>query len=1394
MPSAEKQNVEGGKPPHIGPANQRLDEGESSERYRKRWYQFWMPSSQPPPPPFSLNDATLTPLATASFISILTYSWLTPIMMLGYQRALQAPDLWRVRPEDEAAPLCKALDEAWSGRVEEARTRSKRKKHWRQISKPNKTEEEKPSLAWALNDALGKSFWLAGAYKVVGDATQLMAPLLVKAIIKFAQERSQGGPDTPHMGKGIGLAIGLPLLTIWGSICTHQFFWRSMMTGVAARTALTASLYSRGLRFRPGQDNQHLLNHISTDVSRIDSCAQWFHAIWTTPIQVTICLILLCLQARTRGLMSYQLNIRKRSTQYTDQRASLLRELLGNMRIVKMFVYEEHFQKRLGEIRKKELSGTRSVLFIKTVNQAAAFSIPVFAAVVSFVTYAATHNHSLDAAIVFPSLALFSMLRQPLLMLPRALSSTVDAKNAIRRLEAVFLTETIEQRIVIESNQSEAVVVKCAEFVWYHTQDPQNKEATSKQGNGNDSPTDPIARLQQKKIAFRLADVSFSVPRGSLTAIVGPVASGKSSLLLGILGEMPRTKGSVVFGGRIVYCAQTAWIQNATLRDNIVFGRPWDEERYRTSVRDASLDVDLEQLPDGDLTEVSQSELYLSGGQKQRVNIARALYDDSAEVFLLDDPLSAVDAQVGQAVFQNAILNNLKARGKTVLLTTHALHLLPSVDYIYTVARANTLLYDDEKSEKYQGSLEKTEDGSSSLSSKALPVEVVGRIQEHGTYQDLLSAAQEFARLVHHFGRENERIVNREQLALDKRVKPEGLKVNGKKTPAGKNTTTGRLENKLIQPEKRTTGTVKWGVYGRYFSSGGSLLLLPVVIASTLLAQGCYGLGYFWLVWWQNDSFKQSSTIYMIGYAALGIGSVLFSLIRGVALCCLTYESSKTLHREVLSQVFHAPILFFDTTPLGRILSVLGKDIDTMDNSLSDSIRIYISTMSTLVASVIVITILEHYFIVVAVVILALYQYFAAFYRASAREVKRLDASLRSLLYSQFSESLAGVSTIRGYGMANQFLAENKYHIDLENRALYLTTANQRWLAIRLNLLGSLLVFAVAIMSVVGVNGVSAAEIGLVLSTLTGMVQVMGLMTRQSAEVENNMNAVERVLQYTSSGTVPQEQSNFTSPQVPPDTWPSNGAIEIRDLVMSHRAGLPPTLREVSLDIRPGERIGIVGRTSAGKSSLISSLFRFTELTSGSIRIDGLDIAGLGLDALRSKIAIIPQEAGVLSGTVRSNIDPFNEHEEATLHDALKRSHLIGDISERESSPLGLDTVITAGGENLSLGQRSLLSLARALVKRTKILVLDEATASVDIETDSKIQKTVEAESRGRTILCIAHRIRTIINYDRVVVMDEGRVVQLGIPSELYAQPGGIFRDMCEQNGVGADEFDRVKA
>ncbi|KAJ1300470.1 hypothetical protein OPQ81_005285 [Rhizoctonia solani] len=521
----------------------RLNEGENYERYRRHWYQLWLPSTRPSPPPTSLADASMTPLASASFVSVLTYSWLTPLMTLGWQRTIQASDLWRVRAEDEAGPLSQSLDEAWAKRVERAKANPDKRKRW--FSMGSMWNGDEPSLALALNDVFGRRFWMGGLFKVIGDVSQLMAPLLTKAIIQFAQERSRGGANTPHIGQGIGLAIGLPLLTICASVCTHQFFWRSMTTGVSARAALIASLYSRGLRFGPGEKQYNLVNHVSTDVSRIDFCAQWFHAIWTAPIQISICLILLCLQlgpAALAGfslfiflipvqktLMSYQLGIRKKSVVHTDTRASLLRELLGSMRIVKVCAYETQFEDRLEETRRRELKGIRSMVFIKAANQAVAFAIPTLAAVLSFVTYAATHEQLLDPAVIFPSMGLFQMLRQPLMFLPRALSSAVDAKNALGRLKPIFLAKTIDTQLHVDLNQEDALVVKDAEWVWY-----QQPKAKTRKHKGEKNEKDLTEKGDQreandqgpaKTVSFRVADITLSVPRGSVVGIVGPVGS-----------------------------------------------------------------------------------------------------------------------------------------------------------------------------------------------------------------------------------------------------------------------------------------------------------------------------------------------------------------------------------------------------------------------------------------------------------------------------------------------------------------------------------------------------------------------------------------------------------------------------------------------------------------------------------------------------------------------------------------------------------------------------------------------------------------------------------------------------------------------------------------------------
>ncbi|EJD47908.1 ABC protein [Auricularia subglabra TFB-10046 SS5] len=1382
--------------------------------YRERWYQIWRPRDPPPPPPERLDDAKELPIAReANIISILTYHWLSPIMTLGYQRPLQATDLWKVDQSREAGFLSDKLDAAWDRRVREAAEwnasldkgevqpaalrralwtaaamargrgwqtrRDARAEHWRTVD-----ARRTASLAWALNEPFAFEFWSGGLFKVVADTAQLMGPLVAKAIINFAKHRAaarQSGEPLPSVGRGVGMAIGLFLLTIMASVSQHQFFWRSMSTGVLARAALISSLYKRGMRLTPKSRTIHrhadLVNHISTDVSRIDYAAQWFHAFWTAPIQITICLIVLLVQLGPSALagfslflliipfqqraMAAQLSVRQKSMKWTDQRARLLQELLGAMRIIKYFCYEKPFLKRIDSIRKEELKGIRKILYIRAANLGVAFSIPVLAAVLAFVTYVLS-GHPLDPAIIFTSLSLFQLLRQPLMFLPRSLAAISDAQSALQRLRGVFDAELMtDAPFIVNTLQKQGLRVVDTDFQWEESKKHKDKDTHGK-AKAKDIDIDP------SQPPFALRAINMDIPRGTIVAIAGRVGSGKSSLLQGLIGEMKKLKGDVSFGSTVGYCSQVAWIQNATLRDNVVFGREWDEDRYWRAIENASLLPDLELLPDGDLTEIGEKGINLSGGQKQRVNIARALYYD-ADIVLLDDPLSAVDAHVGQALFTNAILSQMKNRGKTVILVTHALHFLHQVDYIYTM--------------------------------------VDGRIAETGTFDALMQGGGAFSRLITEFGGEQDKKQEEEE-AEEAVLEPVKKSTKG----AGKAAGTGKLEGRLIIAEKRTTGAVALNVYSCYLRAGRAILTMPSIVLCAILMQVAQITNTYTLVWWQADTFHQPYKFYIGLYAGLGVGQAIFTFLLGVTMGWMSIFVSRNMHYDAVHKVFHAPMKFFDTTPLGRILSVFGKDIDTIDNTLSDSMRMLVLTLGNVVGSVVIITIVEHYFIIAVLFISVGYQYFAAYYRRSAREMKRLDANLRSLLYSHFSESLSGpgLATIRAYQESKRFLSDNEYFVDLEDRALFLTITNQRWLAIRLDFLGAGMIFCVGMLVVFGVNGISPAQTGLILTYTTSLTQMFGMVTRQSAEVENNMNSVERVSRYCEDGAIEQEQPHEAPDRQPPKAWPSEGRVEFKDVIMSYRSDLPPVLNNINVSIKAGEKIGVVGRTGAGKSSLLVCLYRIVELSSGAILLDDIDISTLPLTDLRSKLSIIPQDPTLFSGTIRSNLDPFSLFDDARLWDALRRAHLIDphppssrastDIDEvtldegytKTKTRYTLETIVESEGANLSVGERSLLSLARALVKDSKVIVLDEATASVDLETDSKIQRTIQSEFGDRTLICIAHRLRTILSYDRILVLDAGRVMEFDSPLNLFLQEGGIFRSMCDGSGITRAEIEKA--
>ncbi|GAA5902364.1 hypothetical protein JCM6882_000511 [Rhodosporidiobolus microsporus] len=1418
-----------------------------TQEIKTRW---WLPRPREPFPSF--DDAPVMPLENASWFSRFTFLWIQPTMTLGYQRTLVPTDLYRVPESMESGHLADVLManfekrrkkiEEWNKALDDGSFQPGplRRAWW----KMRKTDgKRKPGLAWALSDTFFWEFWSAGVLKVISDSLLVTSPLVTRALISFGSDayyahRGVPGYSPQPIGVGVGLAVGLWCMQILASLFLHSFFRYSAGTGVLARAALIAAIYRKAMvlsgKARTVITNGRLVNHIGTDVSRIDFCAGFFHMSWTASIQVIIILVILLVEIGPSCLvgvgflfimippqtmaMKKMFTFRKRAMVWTDKRARLIGELLGGMRVLKFFAWEIPYLEKLSEYRSKELYQVRNLLISRAATTGVALALPMLATVLAFVTYANT-GHSQTAESIFTSLTLFQLLRMPLMMLPMSLSTITDAHNALGRLTEVFLADERSNTLEVNPDAKHAVRVSDADFQWESTppdsapkskkekavaakeakkaekrdrKEKREKAAKVETKLAENAPADPEEAVnageaqgdipdsgdvkkggdedEGEKEVLQLRGINLAIPKGQLCAVVGAVGSGKSSLLQALVGEMKKTRGEVEFGGTIAYAAQQAWMQSCSLKENVLFGRPYDEARYNRVIRDACLEADIEMLPYGDLTEIGEKGVTLSGGQKQRVNIARTLYYDS-DIVLLDDPLSAVDAHVGKALFDNAICGSLA--GKTRVLVTHALHFLPRVDYIICLDH--------------------------------------GKITQTGTYQDLVGdKTGAFAALMEEFGgdleQEDEKKDEVEEAAIDGEGAVEGEGKEKEKKPADK-----PKAKALMQEEERATGSVSGHVYREIFRLAQGWWTFSFLILSILLQQGAQVVGSYFLVWWQEDEFNQPQGFYEGMYGMLGVLQAVFSFMLGIATTLIGYHVSKSLHHGAIKGVLRAPMSFFDTTPTGRIMNRFSKDIDTIDNTLNDSFRMFVSTLAGVVGSVVLISIVQPWFLLVVAGVLCLYGFAARFYRQSARELKRLDNLLRSSLYAHFSETLSGLATVRAYGETDKFLKRNEAYIDLEDRAYFLTVINQRWLGLRLDFFGSCLTFAVAMFGVGTTTSVSPSQTGLVLSYILSISSAFSWMVRQGAEVENDLNSVERVMHYANN--LEREAPAVIEDSRPPAEWPKDGGVEFKDVVMSYRPELPPVLKGLNLSIKPGEKIGVVGRTGAGKSSIMLTLFRLVELKSGSITIDGVDISAIGLADLRKRIAIIPQEANLFAGTIRTNLDPFGEYDDATLNSALKRAHLIeqdqpaptpsassasasaADVGAAtppphpsgSSTPTGsrfsLDLAIEDEGANLSVGERSLVSLARALVKNSKIIVLDEATASVDFATDSRIQATIRSEFKDKTMLVIAHRLRTIIDSDRVLVMDAGKVAEFDTPLDLF-RAQGIFHSMCERSGI----------
>ncbi|KAH8921178.1 P-loop containing nucleoside triphosphate hydrolase protein [Atractiella rhizophila] len=1342
-------------------------------RKRKLYWPFSYYPPPPPPPPSSSPSASTplppSPEATARLLSRLTWSWLTPLLSLGYQRPLHTSDLFILPPSISCTHLSRKLSEgferrqldaaAWNERLEEGKSqRWERVRRRTQLfllpflrvkgeaGKGERGLKKEPLLVMAMNDAIGREFWIGGAMRAVSDVIQVCTPLISKEIILFAQRthaaRTSSSPtptQQPSIGKGLSYCFALLALQLLASQCSQQGSMIVQRATIGARGAIVASVFERSMERMNAKDMDkgRLMNHIGVDVGMVDGAMGFFHIAWTSVIQFIIILAFLLhslgpsalagvgfviLSSPLQGMiMGKMAKMRKGVMEVTDRRSRLTREVMNGIKLVKLFAWERPFVKKMEGVRREELQELKKLLTFRAITMAVYFGLPSLSAVISIIVYSSIHSdRTLDPAIIFPSISWFFLLRIPLTYLPLSLSFSVDGWNAIRRLQKLFVLTTGKEKgegqpaLVVDDEAELAIEIEGGRFTW-----------------DGDADSDG-SRKELKDICLRIA-------RGKLVAIVGPVGSGKSSLLAALTGEMKKLEGKVKLGAEIAYVPQIAWIQNASLRDNVLFGQPFEEERYWSVIQAACLEPDLEVLPDGDLTDIGEKGINLSGGQRQRVSIARAMYFQRAGLVLLDDPLSAVDAHVAETLLNHAIKRLLADR--TRILVTHNLNILHQVDYVICLDQ--------------------------------------GSISEQGTYEELVQRGDVFARLIAEFGRLNKEDADREVViseSQDERL--EESKVESRK----------RAGKKIIQEEDRASGSVAFSVYVAFAIAGGAFLGI-VLLLSLALFSSIGVLNNYWLVWWEVDAFNQSRGFYISIYGGLGFAQTLFSFLMGLAGVIAGYQASKRLHNAAFRRVIRAPQYFFDTTPLGRILPRFSSDVNVLDNSLNGSIRIVLSTFGQLAGILVIIAIVLPWFIAPLAVISAVFFLIAKFHRPSAREIKRSNNLLRSGVAAHFSESIAGTSTIRAYGETARFVRDNQRAIDLENSAYYLSYCNQHWLGVRLDIIAMSLTLSVTLLSVgLAKTSVTPAQVGLVLSYVTQISQALGFLVRESATLETEMNNAERLIYYAHK--IVQEAPAVVKGRPSDLAWPETGSLSFKDVRMIYRRGLPEVLHRVSFEVKAGEKIGICGRTGSGKTSLLMALFRVVELASGSIEVDGEDISKMGLETLRSRLAIIPQEPLLFNGTLRSNLDPFGEYDDARLNDAIKHCHLNDSPTHR----FHLDTKIEDEGANLSVGERALVSLARAIVKDSKIYLIDEATSSIDQEKDSKIQETIRCELKDKVVMCIAHRLETIIGYDRILVMNEGKIAEFDSPERLALTPSSLFGSMCSSADISLADIQAAQS
>ncbi|XP_063347090.1 ATP-binding cassette sub-family C member 2-like isoform X2 [Pelmatolapia mariae] len=1363
-------------------------------------------------PPEAKDLIKKNPEAGAPFLSRITFNWLNSMVLKGYKQPLVQEDMWDLNESDSTAFINERFQHFMKPELDAARVRFQNKMK-KKSAKTRDSAQEDPQQN-GLSSGLGKGVsqdvlmmeergkredekkkkdnkeeenypnsWLittiyktfkrilieSVCFKLLQDVLTFVSPQLLKLMISFTQDKSR------HAWEGYLYAVLLMVVALLQSLTLQQYFQRCHVLGMKVRTALMAAVYKKALVVsndtRKESTVGEMLNLMSADAQRFNDVTTSIHLLWSCPLQIIISIVFLWLELGPSVLAGLGIMVliiptnallatkaRKLQTEnmkFKDKRMKIMNEILNGIKILKLYAWEPSFQKQVEDIRGEELKVMKKSAYLHSFSILTSCCIPALVSLATFAIFVRVSNDNvLTAEKAFTSISLFNILRAPLAMLPMLIASIVQTAASKTRLEKFLAGEDIDSDTVRQDPSFNTAVSVCdGSFAW-------EKDAN------------PL-----------LKDVNLDIEPGRLVAVVGAVGSGKSSLMSALLGEMHSTKGFINIMGSLAFVPQQAWIQNATLRDNILFGSPHEEENFKKVIQACALAPDLELLPGGDLTEIGEKGINLSGGQKQRVSLARAVYSQ-ADIYLLDDPLSAVDSHVGKHLFENVIGPNGILKNKTRILVTHGISFLPYVDEIvvlengvisevgsYENLRASGGAFSKflDTYAKEQSNQRNSETGDYNLFLDAADIELFpggDNAQPDGASEDTVSLTLE-----------QENSIRRSQRNGSVR-----LRRNNSLTKSA-NADEPQKGQKLIEKETMETGQVKLAVFLQYLRAMGwgySAMVFLIYFIQTAAFTG----QNLWLSDWTGDSVEYYNMTYpswkrdtRVGvFGALGVAQGLFVFLGTLLLANASIDASRILHSRLLNNILRVPMVFFDTTPIGRVINRFAKDIFTIDEAIPASLRSCLLCLMSVLGTVFVICLATPFFAIVIIPLALIYFFVQRFYIATSRQLRRLDSVSRSPIYSHFGETVSGLSVIRAYKHQERFLKHNEVTIDENLKSIYLRIVSDRWLAIRLEFIGNLVVFFAALFAVISRDSIDSNVVGLSVSYALNVTQTLNWLVMTTSALETNIVAVERVNEYTQL----KNEADWVADTRPPHMWPEAGRVQFENYKVRYRPELDLVLHGITCDINSTEKIGIVGRTGAGKSSLTNCLFRIIEAAEGCILIDDVDISKIGLLDLRNRLTIIPQDPVLVSGSLRMNLDPFDKFSDEEIWRVLELSHLKSYVSGLQE---GLQHKVAEGGENLSVGQRQLLCLARALLRKSRILILDEATAAVDLETDNLIQNIIRKEFSDCTVLTIAHRLHSIMDSSRVMVLDAGKIVEFDSPSNLLEKEGHFYA-MAKDAGI----------